>query len=97
MTIEHIEHIILPDGENCLKEYEMARCDMCFKEKPSLAQPLPKSPSVVCKGCFYEIDRVIGFLMHYGAAILVQGELAPLNPPKRKKKATKDTPPTHTT
>lgn len=58
----------------------MARCDFCFKEKPGLQQPLPKFPAVVCKGCFYEIDRVIGFLAHYGSTIGIQAVL-PENPP----------------
>lgn len=42
------------------------RCDLCFKDKIGLQPVLPKCPAKVCKGCFYEIDRVIGFLEHYG-------------------------------
>lgn len=37
------------------------RCEMCFKAK----QVGPAQPGLsvqVCKGCFYEIDTVIGFL-----------------------------------
>lgn len=37
------------------------RCEMCFKAK----QTSPAQPGMtvlVCRGCFYEIDRVIGFL-----------------------------------
>jgi len=65
----------------------MARCDMCFKEKPSLQPPLPKFPAAVCKGCYYEIDRVVGFLIHYGLALMSQAELPfkPPKPPKRRK------------
>lgn len=44
----------------------MPRCDMCFKEKSGLQQPVQRFPATVCKGCYYEIDRVIGFLAHYG-------------------------------
>jgi len=63
----------------------MPRCDLCFKEKSPLQQPLPKMPCHVCKGCFYEIDRIIGFLMHYGVTLLTQGEL-PFKPPKPPRK-----------
>lgn len=67
----------------------MARCDMCFKEKPGLQPPMPKFPSKVCKGCFYEIDRVVGFLQHYG--FVLQGTLGgdTLEDTKPPKKATK--------
>lgn len=37
------------------------RCEMCFKVK-SLGPAQPGMDSQVCKGCFYEIDRVVGFL-----------------------------------
>ncbi|MBA7708665.1 hypothetical protein ES703_117568 [subsurface metagenome] len=50
----------------------MPRCDMCFKEKASLQPPIPKFPAKVCKGCFYEIDRVVGFLEHYGVGLTIQ-------------------------
>jgi len=66
----------------------MPRCNLCFKERPNLQQPMPKFPAQVCKGCFYEIDRVVGFIMHYGGSILLQGELA-LKPPKSPKKRSK--------
>ncbi len=37
------------------------RCQMCFKDK--LVQPvLQGSQAVVCKGCWFEVDRVLGFL-----------------------------------
>lgn len=40
----------------------MNRCGMCFKAKDALVPPVQGSSPVVCKGCFYEIDRVIGYL-----------------------------------
>lgn len=64
----------------------MPRCDLCFKDKGQLQQPIPKLPARVCKGCFYEIDRVIGFLEHYGFAVTGQMDF---EAPKRKKRATK--------
>lgn len=39
----------------------MTRCGMCFKAK-DLVPPLVGMAPVVCKGCFYEIDRVLGYL-----------------------------------
>jgi len=37
------------------------RCQMCFKVK--LLVPAMEGLAVqVCKGCFYEIDRVVGFI-----------------------------------
>jgi len=66
----------------------MPRCDLCFKEKSPLQKVLPKMQAEVCKGCFYDIDRIIGFLAHYGGSILVQGEMA-LEAPKRKSKGKK--------
>lgn len=64
------------------------RCTLCFKEKPNLVPPIPKFPAVVCKGCFYDIDRIIGYLMHYGCSILTQGQM-PFKPPKPPKKEPK--------
>jgi len=64
----------------------MPRCDMCFKEKASLQPPMPKFPGKVCKGCFYEIDRVVGFLDHYGFTVVGQTAFPE---PKRKKKVIK--------
>lgn len=66
----------------------MARCDMCFKEKTPVQRPVKGLPSEVCKGCFYEIDRVIGFLEHYGFTVVGQAALA-LKPPKPPRKSTK--------
>ncbi|MBA7715234.1 hypothetical protein ES703_124275 [subsurface metagenome] len=63
------------------------RCDFCFKEKAGTQPPLPKVAAKVCKGCFYEIDRVVGFLEHYGCQVMTQGTLAV---PKRKSKASKE-------
>ena len=53
----------------------MPRCDLCFKEKSPLQPVLPKVPGLVCKGCFYEVDRVIGFLLHYGCEVTFQPRL----------------------
>jgi len=61
----------------------MPRCNLCFKEKTSLQPPIRKFPAEVCKGCFYEIDRVIGFLEHYG--FMVEGQTAFPQPKKRTK------------
>ena len=61
------------------------RCDMCFKEKPSLQPPLPKFVAMVCKGCFYEIDRVVGFLAHYGVTTVMIEPALPFKPPKPPK------------
>ena len=63
----------------------MARCDMCFKEKTPLQAPIRGIPTVVCKGCFYEIDRVVGFLQHYGFTVSGQAAL-PIKPPKPPRK-----------
>lgn len=68
-----------------------SRCDMCFKEKSPLQAPIRGIPTLVCKGCFYEIDRVVGFLQHYGFTVSGQAAL-PLKPPKPPKKPKK--PPT---
>jgi len=43
----------------------MARCGMCFKDK-ELVRPTPRSANVVCKGCFFEIDRVVGYMESLG-------------------------------
>lgn len=37
------------------------RCQMCFKDKP-VTPVLPGSLAQVCRGCFVEVDRVLGFL-----------------------------------
>jgi len=66
----------------------MPRCDMCFKEKSSLQPPMPKFPGKVCKGCFYEIDRVVGFMEHYGVGLTIQMQMAE----KRKRTKSKSSP-----
>lgn len=44
-----------------------ARCQMCFKVK--VLTPAQQGLAIqVCKGCFYEIDRVVGFLEMAAAA-----------------------------
>lgn len=37
------------------------RCEMCFKAK-SVSPAQSGLAVLVCRGCFYEIDRVLGFL-----------------------------------
>ncbi|MBA7714513.1 hypothetical protein ES703_123538 [subsurface metagenome] len=68
----------------------MLRCDMCFKEKASLQPPMPKFPGKVCKGCFYEIDRVVGFLEHYGVGLTIQMEMMVKKAAKRKSSPLKE-------
>lgn len=63
----------------------MARCDLCFKEKIQLQPPIQKFPAKVCKGCFYDIDKIVGFLEHYGFE--VHGQMA--LPLKRKSRPSK--------
>ena len=51
------------------------RCEMCFKVKV-LTAVQPGMAVQVCKGCFYEIDRVVGFLeMAAGHATGVQATM----------------------
>jgi len=49
------------------------RCKMCFKEKSGL-QPLRidgrGTDNHVCKGCYYEIDKIIGFLEESGLSVV---------------------------
>lgn len=68
----------------------MARCGMCFKDK-ELVRPTPKSKNVVCKACWYEIDRVVGYMESLGMGFQhqlenpetpVEGELDAGKPPK---------------
>lgn len=64
----------------------MPRCNLCFKEKSPLQKVLPKCDALVCKGCFYELDRIIGFLEHYGVNIAsYQAGLFTPKPPKHPK------------
>jgi len=64
----------------------MPRCDLCFKEKSPLQPVLPKCEARVCKGCYYDIDRIIGFLEHYKVKVMsYQPELSPPKPPKTSK------------
>lgn len=74
----------------------MSRCDLCFKEKGQLQPPTPKSPAKVCKGCFYEIDRIIGFLEHYGSTFTSQGSFPITKSKSRPKKQEKGTLPLKT-
>lgn len=55
----------------------MARCDFCFREKPTLEPPIPKIPAKVCKACSYELDKAVGFFQHYGFVLMGQGSLLP--------------------
>jgi len=68
----------------------MQRCDFCFKVKATLQAPIPDFPANVCKGCYYEIDRVIGFLAHYGYGTEANIFNPPTeDPPKPPQKAPK--------
>ena len=50
----------------------MAQCDFCFRPKSPLQSPHPGLSCKVCKACIFQIERVVGFLNHYGAAVVVQ-------------------------
>jgi hypothetical protein len=63
----------------------MPRCDLCFKDKTQLQPPIPKCSAKVCKGCFYEIDRVIGFLEHYGFTFIGQTAFPIPRKPRKSK------------
>ncbi|MBA7707081.1 hypothetical protein ES703_115946 [subsurface metagenome] len=71
----------------------MAYCNFCFGDKSLVLPPVKGIQAQVCKGCYYKIDQVVGFLRHYGATITVQSPLPddanPPNPPKSKKRAPK--------
>lgn len=43
----------------------MSRCNLCFREKQELKPFHPNVTDQVCKSCWYELDRVVGFLEHY--------------------------------
>jgi len=60
------------------------RCDFCFKVKTPLEPPIRGIQARVCKGCFYDIDRVLGFLEHYGFTQIGQAAM-PFKPPKPPK------------
>jgi len=45
------------------------RCHMCFKDKDNLVILRTKGKATgrkVCKGCWYELDKVLGFLAMSG-------------------------------
>jgi len=67
----------------------MPRCDLCFKEKAGLQPPLPKCEAKVCKGCFYDVDRIVGFLEHYGVTFIQQAFFPIQKTTKSKKKGLK--------
>ncbi len=54
----------------------MALCDFCFRDKSPLQPIYPRTPVNVCKACFFQIDRVVGFLRHSGIALVAQSELS---------------------
>ena len=43
----------------------MARCPMCFQEKPLIPGAVSSMPEQ-CKGCFFKIDQILGYLAFYG-------------------------------
>ena len=53
----------------------MAQCDFCFRDKHPLQPADPHISAQVCKGCAYEIAKVIGFIRHSGGTITSQREL----------------------
>lgn len=73
-------------AENYTQEVTMPseRCFLCFKARDTV-RIRPGMSAQVCKACFYEIDRVIGFLEHYGCQMVgplgasVKTPLAPLD------------------
>lgn len=46
----------------------MARCGLCFQDKPRLEVVLPRS-AAICRACFHEVDRVLGWLQHEGYGV----------------------------
>lgn len=64
------------------------RCSMCFKDKGGLMPPTQGMDGApVCKGCFYEIDRVAGFLAYHGWGLmkLLPTPTVAVNPPTPQK------------
>ncbi|MBA7701093.1 hypothetical protein ES703_109824 [subsurface metagenome] len=53
------------------------RCPLCFQVKPLIPAPVKGLPDM-CKGCFYKLDQMIGYLNFYGCNIQL-----PLFPPKK--------------
>jgi hypothetical protein len=49
----------------------MARCPMCFQEKPLTPPAVPGLPEQ-CKGCFYKIDQLLGYLAFQGVVTCPQ-------------------------
>ena len=40
----------------------MARCTMCFQDKTGVSPPYPGISIGVCRGCYLQLDRVLGWL-----------------------------------
>lgn len=79
----------------------MSRCGMCFKDK-ELTRVSPKTQNIVCKGCWYEIDRVVGYMesIDYAfqyrlqAAETVEPGAKPPKPPKKPRQRAQQSPST---
>ncbi|MBA7589698.1 hypothetical protein ES708_31787 [subsurface metagenome] len=66
----------------------MARCSMCFQEKPLVPPAVPGLPEQ-CKGCFYKIDQLLGYLAFHGVETMIAVALDddPESPKNKKAKA----------
>lgn len=62
----------------------MARCPMCFQEKPLVPGAVKGMPEQ-CKGCFFKIDQILGYLAFYGVTTIPDGTQIGLHDAKAKK------------
>jgi len=62
----------------------MARCPMCFQEKPLGPPAVPGLPEQ-CKGCFYKIDQLLGYLAFQGVVTCQDGSQKGQETAKSKK------------
>lgn len=52
----------------------MARCEFCFRDKPSLQPVHPKISAKVCKACAFQIEKVIGLIEYHGGQVILQAD-----------------------
>lgn len=62
----------------------MARCPMCFQEKPLVPVAVKELPDQ-CKGCFFKIDQILGYLAFHGVTTSPESQQVALQDTKLRK------------
>lgn len=62
---------------------------MCFKAKDLIPAVKGATTALVCKGCWYDVDRIVGYLEFYGLTMTAVPAITPPTPPTTTRRRSK--------